>query len=34
MLRNFWIDLFIRAGGTSSPQMGGDNATDIILRDM
>lgn len=31
---NFWIDLLMRAGGTSSPQIGGARATVMILREM
>lgn len=31
---NFWIDLFIKAGGTSSPQIGGAKATVIIFNEI
>jgi hypothetical protein len=31
---NFWISLFISAGGTSSPQIGGYNALVIIFKEV
>lgn len=34
MFKNFCMDLFIRFGGTSSPQIGGANATDIIFNEI
>lgn len=34
MFMNFWMDLFIRAGGMSSPHIGGANAIVIIFREI
>ncbi len=31
---NFWTYLFIKAGGTSSPQIGGSKAVVIIFKEV